>query len=59
MITIQTDPGTSLEDYLAVRASLMRLLDPSAMGRFRVMGFGRAWPGDASLAAFAYRIPVR
>ena len=41
---IQSDPTTTLEDYLAVRSAVMRLLDPGAMGRFRVMGFGRAWP---------------
>ena len=41
---IQADPATTIEDYLAVRSALMRLLDPSAMGRFRVMVFGRGWP---------------
>ena len=53
---IQADPSTTLEDYLAVRSSLMRLLDPGAMGRFRVMGFGRAWPDGPPLAGFAYRL---
>jgi len=52
----QADPATSLEDYLAVRSSLMRLLDPGAMGRFRVMGFGRGWPDGRPLAGFAYRL---
>ncbi len=41
---IQADPDTTLEAYLAVRSAVMRLLDPGAMGRFRVMGFGRDWP---------------
>lgn len=54
--TIQADPATTLEEYLAVRSALMRLLDPSAMGRFRVMGFGRAWPDGPPLAGFAYRL---
>ncbi|MBI3749129.1 MAG: SAM-dependent methyltransferase [Chloroflexi bacterium] len=40
---VQADPATTLEDYLALRSSLLRLLDPVAMGRFRVVGFGRAW----------------
>ena len=53
---IQADPGTSLEDYLAVRSAMMRLLDPIAMGRFRVMGFGRDWPDGPPLAGFAYRL---
>ena len=34
----------------------MRLLDPAAMGRFRVMGFGRDWPDGPPLAGFAYRL---
>jgi SAM-dependent MidA family methyltransferase len=54
--TIQADPATTLEGYLAVRSALMRLLDPSAMGRFRVMGFGRAWPDGPPPAGFAYRL---
>ena len=53
---IQADPATGLEDYLAVRSSVMRLLDPGAMGRFRVMGFGRQWPDGPPLAGFAYRL---
>jgi len=53
---IQADPATALEDYLAVRSSVMRLLDPAAMGRFRVMGFGRDWPSGGSLSAFGYRL---
>ncbi|MFL5718404.1 MAG: class I SAM-dependent methyltransferase [Chloroflexota bacterium] len=41
---IQADPATTLESYLALRSALFRMLDPSAMGRFRVMAFGRGWP---------------
>jgi SAM-dependent MidA family methyltransferase len=56
---IQRDPATSLDAYLAVRSGLMRLLDPAAMGRFRVMGFGRGWPTGPPLTGFAYRLPSR
>lgn len=56
---IQSDPATTLEEYLTVRSALMRLLDPAAMGRFRVMAFGRDWPTGTPLAAFAYRLPAR
>ena len=56
---IQTDPATTLEDYTLLRSALMRLLDPAAMGRFRVMAFGRDWPGDAELGLFAYRLGLR
>jgi hypothetical protein len=34
----------------------MRLLDPGAMGRFRVMGFGRGWPDGEPLAGFGFRL---
>jgi hypothetical protein len=37
----------------------MRLLDPAAMGRFRVMAFGRDWPDGPALDAFAFRAPRR
>ncbi len=53
---IQADPGTTMETYLALRSALMRLLDPMATGRFRVMGFGRAWPDGPPLGGFAYRL---
>lgn len=56
---IQTDPATSMEAYLALRASMLRLIDPAAMGRFRIMAFGRDWPADAPLRAFDYRLPGR
>ena len=41
---VQSDPRTTMEGYTLLRASLLRLLDPAAMGRFRVMAFGRGWP---------------
>ena len=60
---IQADPATSFEEYTLVRAALMRLLDPAAMGRFRVMAFGRGWPvaeaGEPQLGLFAFRLPTR
>ena len=55
---IQADPATTMEDYLAVRSSLMRLLDPAAMGRFRVMAFGRDWPAGPRDAAARSRWPA-
>lgn len=57
---IQADPATTLESYLAVRSALYRLLDPAAMGRFRVIAFGRGWPSDGPpLRGLDYRIPGR
>ncbi len=56
---VQEDPATSLESYLELRSALMRLLDPSAMGRFRVMAFGRDWPDGPPLEGLAFRMPRR
>lgn len=59
---IQADPATTFERYALLRSAIMRLLDPAAMGRFRVMAFGRDWPtdpGDAALGLFAFRLPGR
>ena len=57
---IQADPTTTIEQYTLVRSALMRLLDPAAMGKFRVMAFGRDWPGAApTLGLFTFRLPDR
>lgn len=59
---VQADPATTAEAYRELRGSLMRLLDPAAMGRFRVMAFGRDWPeprGDAPFGLFRFRLPER
>jgi SAM-dependent MidA family methyltransferase len=41
---VQADPATTIEAYLELRSSLVRLLDPAAMGRFRVIAGARNWP---------------
>ena len=56
---IQADPATTMEGYTLLRSALLRLLDPAAMGRFRVMAFGREWPSGAPLRLLAYRLPGR
>ncbi len=57
--SIQGDPATTMEDYLAVRSSLRRLLDPAVTGRFRVMAFGRDWPKGPPLDGFSFRLERR
>jgi SAM-dependent MidA family methyltransferase len=54
---IQADPMTTMEGYTLLRASLLRLLDPAAMGRFRVMVFGRGWPPESPPRILRYRLP--
>jgi len=55
----QADPATTIQDYVELRSALMRLLDPAAMGGFRVVAYGRGWPDGPALAGFAYRGPAR
>jgi SAM-dependent MidA family methyltransferase len=55
---IQADPATTMAEYTLLRSALMRLLDPAAMGRFRVMVFGRDWPLDATSHLLGYRLPA-
>ncbi len=41
LVAEQTRPGASLQSYLEARSALVRMIDPAAMGRFRVLVFGR------------------
>ena len=53
---IQADPSTSIESYLGLRSSVVRLVDPAATGRFAVMAFGRGLPVRARLRGFGFRL---
>jgi SAM-dependent MidA family methyltransferase len=62
---IQADPATTPEAYTLLRAALLRLLDPAAMGRFRVVVLARDMAADAGRGADAplrilsYHLPDR
>jgi len=49
-------PGATLQDGLALRSALARLLDPGGLGGFRVLAFGRGLPAGARLEALR-RLP--
>jgi SAM-dependent MidA family methyltransferase len=49
LVAEQTRPGASLQAYLDTRSALVRMIDPGAMGRFRVMAFGRGLGADVRL----------
>ena len=53
--SIRADPATSPAEYLALRSGLVRMLDPRALGNFRVMAFGRGVPEGPVLRGFAGR----
>jgi SAM-dependent MidA family methyltransferase len=49
LVGYQSGPAATLQAYLTARAALVRMIDPAAMGRFRVMAFGRGLPEGAPL----------
>ena len=53
---IRSDPTTTMEDWLAVRSSVARLLDPRAMGGFRVGLYGRGLVGEPALAGLSFHL---
>ena len=53
LVELQTGPEASLQRYLEARAALVRMIDPAAMGRFRVMAFGRGLTAGAALRGLA------
>ena len=57
LVALQTAPDTTMESYLAARSAVMRMIDPAAMGRFRVMLFGRSVTLEPPLAGLAFRLP--
>jgi SAM-dependent MidA family methyltransferase len=55
---VRSDPATTAEEYLALRSSVRRLLDPWALGGFAVVVLGRALPpGAEHLRGLADRDP--
>ena len=52
LVALQTGPEASLQDYLEARSALVRMIDPGAMGGFRVIAFGRGLPAGATLRGF-------
>ena len=53
LVAEQTRPGTTLPAYLETRSAVIRMIDPAAMGRFRVVAYGRDVPVEPPLAGFA------
>ena len=49
LVAEQTRPGANLQAYLETRSALVRMIDPGAMGRFRVLAFGRGLGRDVHL----------
>lgn len=52
LVDLQSGPEASLQAYLEARSALVRMIDPAAMGGFRVMSFGRGLPASTTLRGF-------
>ncbi|MEO8230480.1 MAG: hypothetical protein ABI628_12065, partial [Chloroflexota bacterium] len=53
---IRSDPTTSMEEWLAARSAVARLLDPRAMGGFRVSLLGRGLAKRLPLRGLGFRL---
>jgi SAM-dependent MidA family methyltransferase len=59
LVELQAQPGMTAEAYALARASVMRLLDPRAMGGFGVLVLGRGMATEPPLRSLAFRLPRR
>jgi SAM-dependent MidA family methyltransferase len=56
LVRLGSDPATTAERYRTARGALLRLLDPGAMGRFAVLGYGRGMAAEPALRGFDFRL---
>ena len=59
LVELQAQPGMTAEAYALARASVMRLLDPRAMGGFGVLLLGRGIATEPPLRSLAVRLHRR
>jgi SAM-dependent MidA family methyltransferase len=59
LVELQDRPATELQAYLEAKAALVRMIDPAAMGGFRVIAFGRRLPPRAALRGLTGSTPNR
>lgn len=49
LVGTQQDPDMTYEEYVGIRSAVIRMIDPGAMGRFRVLILGRDVPDEPQL----------
>ncbi|MCA9876396.1 MAG: SAM-dependent methyltransferase [Thermomicrobiales bacterium] len=54
MVTLGQDPETTMEEYLAAQAAVLRLIDPGSLGRFGVLLMARHAPVDPPLRGLSF-----
>jgi SAM-dependent MidA family methyltransferase len=52
LVAEQTRPGATIATYLETRSALVRMIDPGAMGGFRVLAWTRGLPPETRLPGF-------
>jgi SAM-dependent MidA family methyltransferase len=52
LVAMQQEPGVAMEQYLAAQASVLRLIDPAGLGRFRVLAMAKDAPIEPPLRGF-------
>jgi SAM-dependent MidA family methyltransferase len=52
LVAEQTRPGATIASYLETRSALVRMIDPGAMGGFRVLAWTRGLPPGTRLPGF-------
>ena len=58
LVEEQHRPGATIQSYLEARAALVRMIDPAAMGGFRVLAYGGGLPSEPALPGFTGRDPI-
>lgn len=54
MVALGQDPETTMEEYLAAQAAVLRLIDPGSLGRFGVLLMARNAPVDPPLLGLSF-----
>lgn len=54
MVGLGQDPETTMEEYLAAQAAVLRLIDPGSLGRFGVLLMARQAPVDPPLRGLSF-----
>lgn len=54
MVSLGEDPETTMEEYLAAQAAVLRLIDPGSLGRFGVLLMARNAPVEPPLRGLSF-----
>lgn len=54
MVSLGQDPETTMEEYLAAQAAVLRLIDPGSLGRFGVLLMARNAPIEPPLRGLSF-----